>query len=132
MGRIGNFGKEIVFETNANKILTPKGIKRTVNGRWENHNIIGKKPKMEFTGAEADETTMTVVLSAEHGVRPRATIEKLENAIEKGTVDYLVIGGKIVGKNKVYLKSISEEWDSVWNKGELVKATVELTFGEYT
>ena len=46
-------------------------------------------------------------------------------------MDYLVIGGKIVGKNKVYLESMSEEWNCVWNKGELVKATVELVFKEY-
>lgn len=132
MGRIGNFGKEIVFEVNANKILTPNGIKRTVGGRWENHNVVGEKPKMEFIGADTDETTMTVVLSAEHGVRPRATMEKLERAVEKGTVEYLVIGGKVVGKNKMFLKSISEEWDCVWSKGEVVKATMELVFEEYT
>ena len=123
MGKIGNFGKTITFEVSSNKI---------VSARWQAHSLLGKKPKSEFLGPDADETTLTVVLSAEHGVKPRATLEKLENAVASGTVDYLVIGGKIVGKNKVYLESMSEEWNCVWNKGELVKATVELVFKEYT
>lgn len=132
MGKIGNFGKTITFEVSSNKIVSPKDIKRNVSARWQAHSLLGKKPKSEFLGPDADETTLTVVLSAEHGVKPRATLEKLESAVASGTVDYLVIGGKIVGKNKVYLESMSEEWNCVWNKGELVKATVELVFKEYT
>lgn len=132
MGKIGNFGKTITFEVNSNKIVSPKDIKRSVSARWQEHSLLGKKPKSEFLGPDADETTLTVILSAEHGIRPRATLDKLENAVASGTVDYLVIGGKIVGKNKVYLESMSEEWNCVWNKGELVKATVELVFKEYT
>ncbi len=132
MGIIGNFGKTITFEVNSNKIVTPKDIKRSVSARWQAHNILGKKPKSEFLGPDIDETSLTVVLSAEHGIRPRATLDRMESAVASGTVDYLVIGGKIVGKNKVYLESMSEEWNCVWNQGELVKATVELVFKEYT
>ena len=99
MGKIGNFGKTITFEVNSNKIVSPKDIKRSVSARWQAHSLLGKKPKSEFLGPDADETTLTVVLSAEHGIRPRATLDKLENAVASGTVDYLVIGGKIVGKN---------------------------------
>lgn len=131
MGQIGNFGKTIVFEVNANKIVSPTDIKRSVSGRWTKHNIVGKKPKSEFNGPDSDETTMKITLSAEHGVRPRATLDKLEEAVTNGTVDYLVIGGKIVGKNKVYISDMSETWDTVWSRGELVKATVEITFSEY-
>ena len=132
MGKIGNFGKTITFEVSSNKIVSPKDITRSVSARWQAHSLLGKKPKSEFLGPDADETTLNVVLSAEHGVKPRATLEKLESAVASGTVDYLVIGGKIVGKNKVYLESMSEEWNCVWNKGELVKATVELVVKEYT
>lgn len=131
MAKIGNFGKTIVFEVSGDKVITPKDIKRTVSGRWKQHNVLKKTPKSEFIGPDLDETTMTVVLSAEHGVKPRSTIEKIENAVKKGTPDYLVIGGKKVGSNKVYISSMSEEWETVWNKGELVKAKVNLTFSEY-
>ena len=131
MAQVGNFGKTIVFEVSENKVLTPKNIKRTVSGRWNQHNILKKTPRSEFLGPDLDETSLTVILSAEHGVKPRATIEKIESAVKKGTVDYLVIGGKKIGSNKVYISSASEEWDEVWNKGELVKAKINLKFSEY-
>lgn len=131
MGKIANWGKTITFETNSNKVLTFSKFKRTVSGRWQKHNIIGQKPKGEFAGPDASDVTLEAVLSAEHGVKPRSTLDKLEKACEKGTVDYLYVGGKKVGANKMCLESISESWDEIWNKGELVKVKVSLTFSEY-
>lgn len=128
---IGNWGKVISFETSADKTLTFSKFKREVSGRWKKHNIIGKKPKGEFAGPDSSRVTMEVVLSAERGIRPRKTIEKIEKAVEKGQVEYLYVGGKKVGSRKMALESASETWDEVWNAGELVKATLALTFSEY-
>ena len=131
MAQIGNFGKLITFEVSSEKMLALKDLKRTVTGRWKKHEIVGAAPRSEFQGPDLDETTVTAILSAEHGVKPRATIERLEAAARSGEVDYLIIGGKRVGTGKVYISSISEEWDTIWNKGELVKATINITFAEY-
>lgn len=131
MGKIANWGKTITFEVSSKKTLTFDKFKRTVSSRWKAHNIIGQKPKGEFTGPDTSGITMEVVLSAERGVKPRSTLDKLEKACENGTVNYLYVGGKKVGANKMCLESISESWDEIWNKGELVKATVSLTFSEY-
>lgn len=131
MATIGNFGKLITFEVSSEKMLALKDLKRTVAGRWKKHEIVGAVPRSEFQGPDLDETTVTAILSAEHGVKPRATIERLEAAARSGEVDYLIIGGKRVGTGKVYISSISEEWDTIWNKGELVKATINITFAEY-
>lgn len=131
MATIGNFGKLITFEVSSNKMLALKDMKRTVAARWKKHEIIGEVPRSEFQGPDLDETTVVAILSAEYGVKPRATIERLEAAARSGEVDYLVIGGKRVGSGKVYISSISEEWDTIWNKGELVKATINITFAEY-
>lgn len=131
MAQIGNFGKLITFEVSSEKMLALKDLKRTVAGRWKKHEIVGAAPRSEFQGPDLDETTVTAILSAEHGVKPRATIERLEAAARSGEVDYLIIGGKRVGTGKVYISSISEEWDTIWNKGELVKATINITFAEY-
>ncbi len=131
MAQIGNFGKLITFEVSSEKMLALKDLKRTVAGRWKKHEIVGAAPRSEFQGPDLDETTVTAILSAEHGVKPRATIERLEAAARSGEVGYLIIGGKRVGTGKVYISSISEEWDTIWNKGELVKATINITFAEY-
>ena len=132
MAQIGNFGSMITFEVSANRMLPLTDMKRTVSGRWKKHNIIGSSPRSEFQGADTDETTVTLILSAEHGIRPRQMIERLEAAAKSGLVDYLVIGGRRIGNSKVYISSMSEEWDCIWNRGELVKATINITFSEYT
>ena len=132
MGKIGSFGDVIKFEVNADKILTPKDIKKTVAGRWTSHNIPNKRPKLEFQGPDSTEVTLTVILDAQHGVKPRSTLNKLEKAVRKGTIAFLSIGGKLASDNKMVLQSVSEEWDCVYSKGELVRAKVNLTFTEYT
>lgn len=128
---IGNWGKVITFSVSAEKVLTFNKMKRTVKSRWKKHEILGSKPKGEFVGADSSDVTLEVILSAAHKVKPLTTLQSLEKACENGTVEYLYIGGKKVGNRKMCLESVSETWDEVWNKGELVKATVNLTFSEY-
>lgn len=132
MGKIGSFGKVITFEVSSKKVLTFQSMKREVSARWKTHNIVQKKPKAEFMGPDADTVTFKVFLSAEHGVKPRKTLDAIEKAIKKGQVEYFILGGKKVGSNKYYIESMSEEWEEIWNKGELVKATGSLTLSEYT
>lgn len=129
-GGLGAFGKTIVFEVNDRKILAPQDVKREISGRWKTHEIVSKRPKMEFLGPDLAETKMKIVLSAEHGVSPRKTLENIEKAVNEGTTDWLVIGGKILGSQKVAITSCSEAWDTIYNQGELVKATVEITLKE--
>lgn len=131
MAKIGNWGKVVTFSVNAKKILTFNNFKREVSGRWTYHNILDKKPRGEFTGPGSATITMDITLSAEHGIKPKAVIKKLEKAAEKGQVEYLYIGGKKVGKKKVGIESLSESWDEVWNKGELVRAKLTVKFAEY-
>ena len=131
MAKIGNWGKHIKFSVNSEKVLSFKDFKHTVSGRWAEHPIIGEKPKKEFQGPGASSVTLEVVLSAYLGVSPKDTIKDLEEACEKGKIEYLYIGGKKVGKGKMYLESVSETWDEIWNKGELARATLSLTFTEY-
>lgn len=130
LGAFGAFGKTIVFEVNDRKILAPQDVKREISGRWKTHEIVSKRPKMEFLGPDLAETKMKIVLSAEHGVSPRKTLENIEKAVNEGTTDWLVIGGKILGSQKVAITSCSEAWDTIYNQGELVKATVEITLKE--
>lgn len=132
MAQVGNWGKQIRFSVNSESQLTFKSFKRTVTGRWAKHSILKGKPRLEFQGADASGITMDVTVSAARGVKPESVIKALERACEGGTVEYLYVGGKRVGSGKMYLESVSESWDEIWNKGELVRATLSLTFSEYT
>lgn len=131
MAKIGNFGKLIVFSVSNKKILTFEKLSQSITGKWNNHARIGNKPKSEFLGADLRSVSFTITLHAQHGVKPRKTMEAIEKAIETGRVEKLVIGGKAVGTNKWKITNMSESWDVVLSKGELAKATLSLTLEEY-
>lgn len=130
-GKLGCWGSSLIFEVNSDKVLPAKDIKVTQDGRWTKHNIIQKVPRSEFSGPDTRNVTLTLTLSAEHGVKPRSMINTIEKAVRSGQVEYLVIGGQIIGGNKMYISGTSEAWKTVYNRGELVKANVDVTFVEY-
>mgnify|MGYP002626203178 CR=1 FL=1 len=121
----------IAFSVNSNKALTFSNMKRSYSARWESHDIIGKRPKMEFKGADMDEITITVILDARLGIKPRATMKKFREAAKKGKVSHFYVGGRKVAKYKFYIASGEENWKEIWNKGELISATADITFKEY-
>ena len=127
MAKWGN----ITFKVNSGKVFSFKNMKRSYSAKWAAHEIIGKRPKMEFQGPQMDEITLEVILDAELGVKPRATMKKFRSAAKNGSVAYFYVGGKKVAKHKFYIASGTENWAEIWNKGELVRATASITFGEY-
>lgn len=131
IGGIGHIGKNIVFETNDQRILNFTKMQRTVKGRWASHARIGEKPKKQFLGPDADHLTFTIILNAQHGVRPRETIDNIEKAIRTGEPQTVVIGQRKVGDNKYVITEISESWETILNRGEVVKVTCDLTLEEY-
>jgi hypothetical protein len=130
MAEIAKWGR-IRFKVNADKVFSFKGLKRTYSGKWSDHSIIGRKPKMEFCGANAQEISMEVILDAELGVNPRSELDKFVSAAEHGDIDYLYIGGRKICNNRLCIASGTDNWNTVWNNGELVSATASLTFSEY-
>lgn len=128
---IGNIGKKVVFETSDKKILNFKKMQRTVKGRWASHSRVGKKPKKQFLGPDADQITFTITLNAQHGVKPRKTVGNIEKLIRTGKPQTVVIGKKKVGSHKYVITEISESWDTILNKGEVVKITCDITLEEY-
>ena len=131
MAVIGSFGKTVTFETSDQRILSFKGFKREIKGRWASHERVGKKPLKQFLGPDADSVTFTVTLNAWHGVKPRSTLDRIEQSVKKGTPEYLVIASQRVCSGKMVITSASQTWDEIYNKGELVRASVELTLEEY-
>lgn len=127
---IGNFGS-IVFQTSDRKILSLRGLSQTAGSSWAVHDVIGGKQKAEYTGPTLRTLSFEITLSAELGVRPRKLLKELEEMAEGREVFPLVIGGKPVGDNPWRLVSLSEEWDTILNRGELISAKVSLNLEEY-
>lgn len=131
MATIGNLGEYIVFSVSSDKVLTFNKMTQTVKGRWTNHNVIGKKPKSEFLGADTRSLNLSIKLDVMLGVKPIKVLKTLEHAVEDGSVFPFILGGKKVGSNSWVITQMSETWDCVYSKGELIKASVSLTLQEY-
>lgn len=131
MGKIGNLGKLIVFEVSAEKVLTFDGLTQSVRGRWAVQNPILGKPYSEFLGPDQRTISLSIYLSAMHGIKPRKTMERIEKAIEKGTPYKLVVGGKKVGSNQWVITDMSESWGAIIEGGKLVSASLALNLAEY-
>ena len=127
---VGKYG-DIVFETSDRRVLAFNSFSQSVSGRWSSHTVIGKKERAEFNGPGKRKVTFKMTFCATLGIRPREMWEKLEDIIENGKIDYLVIGGKAIGENRFAMTSISETWDTVYSRGELEKASVAVTLEEY-
>ena len=129
---IGTLGRNVVFEVSDDRVFTFSELTREVTSRWTNHEPQGVKPKPEFLGAGLQAASLTITLSATLGVRPRDVLEAIENMGENGTAETLVIGNRPVGSNPFRLTGSSEAWNTVYNRGELARATLTISLEEYT
>lgn len=128
---IGTLGTKIVFEVSAERLLTFENLSREISGRWTSHEILGSKPKAEYLGPAAQAASLAIRLSAALGVKPREMLETIEEMVESGSAEYLVVGGRAIGQNRFYIESASESWDRIYSRGELAAASVTLNLGEY-
>ncbi|OPJ63679.1 phage tail protein [Clostridium chromiireducens] len=127
---IGYFG-DVVFETSDKRILTFTDFKYQSAGRWEKHNVIGKKPKSEFIGPDLDSVTFSITLNGSFGIKPREEMEKWISKVNNGVVDVLVLGNKVLGQDKWKVSQVSEAWDTFFNRGELYSGKIDVTLEEY-
>lgn len=101
-----------------------------VSAEWQEHRIIGRKfPKMEFIGASNRTFSMTIIVDKQFGKNPISVITKLTKFCETGKVSELHIGSHKIGGGKWYIESISQSWDKIYSKGQLIRATLDLTLG---
>ena len=127
---IGLFGS-LRFRVNDNKVFTFNNMKREISASWNTMERIGQKPISEFGGANLQTISLDITLDASLGVRPRQLLEVLERMTESGQASELVIGRKMVGKNKWVITKCSQAWDVILRGGELYRANVSLSLQEY-
>ena len=135
---IGTLGRKIIFEVSDNRVLTFESMSREVSGRWTEHEVLGVKPKAEFLGPGLQTIQEKSSLSDRFGLRiPYLALGKpefldmVERMVERGTAEYLVIGGRLVGRRPFRITGSSEAWDKVYSRGELAKATLTISLEEY-
>jgi phage protein U len=128
--KIGSFG-DIVFEVSNSRTKTFKDLERSGSARWDDHEIIGKKPKSEFIGPGLEEISFTILLKAELGINPIKELDKLRKMRDSGKVASFVIGGKPISQNYWSIQQTSESYKVVDRKGNILEAEVNIDLKEY-
>lgn len=128
---IGSFG-DVVFTVSNDKILTFSGLSGSSGADWATHDIVGGKPKSQYIGPKLRKYDLEIELNAQYGVRPRAMLERLQAMAEGSAVHHLIVGNAPLARNPFKLTEVSDEWETIMNRGELVRCKVKITVEEYT
>lgn len=127
---IGSLG-DIVFEVNDDRKLTFSGMSYNVGARTSVHNRINGRPLIEFLGAENEEISLTIKLSAFLGINPRKSMYKLNDMCREGVPLRLVIGKTHFGKYKWLITKVSSTMEHISNRGQILSITTKITLKEY-
>lgn len=90
----------MVFETSAELIRPFDDYGRKTTARIATHEIIGKKPILEFLGPGIDDLSFTIKLNAFYGVNPKQEAQRLRTICQTGKYINFVINGSPVSENK--------------------------------
>ena len=130
MAQIGTLG-DIVFEVSTDKIHTFKDFNRSSSARLATHEIIGKKPIVEFLSPDLEQITFSMHLNTLLGVDIAQTLERLREIRDTGEIVNLVINNEPVTQNKWLVQSLSEPVKVFDGKGGIVSMDISVTLTEY-
>lgn len=127
---IGTFGN-VVFETSNDLVRTFKDMTRDTNVRLASHDIIGKKPVIEWIGPGTDTIKFSMQFNSILGVEPEDEEKKLRDMAQTGKVAHIIVGGEPISDYKFIIESISSSGRIYDRDGNLIKSMVDITVKEY-
>ena len=129
--QVGSMG-DIPFVVSYGKIRTFSDYGRSGSGRWAKHDLIGRKPVMEFLGPDVEKVSMKIQLRTDHGINPESELERLRKMRDTGAVFPFIFGGAPVSDNYWLLEDIGENV-SYWRAGgKILSVSVDMTLTEYS
>ncbi|PIC80549.1 hypothetical protein CSV75_01795 [Sporosarcina sp. P18a] len=130
MAVIGSFGT-VVFEVTPKKINSFTDLEKSNKSRWSEHEIHGKKAKLEFEGAGLIDINYRLLLRVENGINPMKEIAKLEKMNDGGKAAPFILGSKPLSPNKFVITEISEALKNIDQRGNILSAEVTISLKEY-
>lgn len=127
---IGTFGN-VVFETSNDLVRTFKDMTRDTNVRLASHDIIGKKPVIEWIGPGTDTIKFSMQFNSILGVEPKDEEKKLRDMAQTGKVAHIIVGGEPISDYNFIIESISSSGRIYDRDGNLIKSMVDITVKEY-
>lgn len=95
--QIGSLG-DIIFEVSSDKVLTPTEFSRERKARYEQHNVLGALPRLEYLSADLAEVNLPLRLRADFGVDPVREFERIGECCKEGKVLRLILCGVSYGQ----------------------------------
>ena len=127
---IGTFGN-VILETSNDLVRTFKDMTRDTNVRLASHDIIGKKPVIEWIGPGTDTIKFSMQFNSILGVEPKDEEKKLRDMAQTGKVAHIIVGGEPISDYKFIIESISSSGRIYDRDGNLIKSMVDITVKEY-
>lgn len=125
---IGNLGS-LSFICSSDKVLTFQELSRSHETRWAKHEVIGKKPKLEWVGEGLSSVDLSIRFDSSLGVSPAKSMKKLKDMMENRLYKTLVIGGEYLGK--YVIESVEEERKIHDGRGVCMIATANIKLTEF-
>lgn len=121
----------IPFYASRHAVHTFDNFEREGSARYAKHDIIGKKPVLEYIGPDLDGISFEINLQAELGVDPETALDKLRKLRDNGKAFSIVVGGRRKGKYFWVIESLSEK-TTYWSRtGQMLSAHVSVKLKEY-
>lgn len=105
-GVLGTLGP-LPFICSHEKVQTFSGLSRELSSRWAKHDVLHKKPVLEWVGDELASISLSIRFDSFLGSPPAEGLAELKKMLESREAHVLVIGGSLIGK--FVIESISEE-----------------------
>lgn len=127
-GVVGILG-QLPFVCSRDFVLTFKNLSRETSVRWAKHDVIGKKPVLEFVGEELKKVRMTIRFDSSLGISPTVGLDRLQSMMDNKQYKTLIIGGEYLGR--YLIESISETRKFHDGAGVCIVAEASISLIEY-
>lgn len=123
---LGSLG-ELPFVCSAKKVRTFSELNRELSVRWAKHDLIWRKPLLEYMGEDLNSVSLKMRFDVSLGIAPKDGLDRLKRMMANKLYKTLIIGGENLGR--YVIESISEE--RRYHAGDglclVAEATVNLT-----
>lgn len=125
-GVTGLFGT-LPFVCSSNIVNTFKDVNRELTTKYGRHDVIGRKPVLEWIGEEPDRISFKIRFDSSLNSPPETGLLLLKRMLDSHKAQRLLLGPRYMGK--FVLESISEERRFHTGLGvcQIAEATISLT-----
>lgn len=125
---IGSLG-QLPFLCSRKQVLTFTDLSEENAVRWAKHEVIGKKPVLEYIGPDLKIITLTIRLDAALGAPPLVYLNRLERMMLNGKYKTFIVGGEYIGR--FVIKNMSKARKFFTGAGICQVALVTIELEEY-